>query len=72
MPLLYHNTNACFKKYTNKVYTKPSHAENEVVESKSNTATMSITKKSMPILQRNSVSPRDITLTENRHSANSQ
>lgn len=30
-PLLYHNTNPCYKKYIHKVYTKHSNAENEDV-----------------------------------------
>ena len=64
--LLYHSTNTCFN-----IYTKPLHAENEDVESENNVTTMSITKMSTPMLQKNSVPPRDQPLTENRHNANS-
>lgn len=69
-PLLYHNTNAYFKTCTKKVYSKPSYAENEDVESKNNVAITSNRKKLMAMLQQNSVLLRDRTFTENRHNGN--
>ena len=44
--LPYHNTNYSFKKYTRKVYNKPSHAENKDVDSTNNVFTTSDTKES--------------------------
>ena len=69
-PLLYRNTNAYFKICTKKVYTKPSYAENEDVESKINVVITSNRKKLMAMLQQNSVLPRDRTLTENKLNGN--
>ena len=65
--MLYHSTNICFN-----VYTKSLHAENEDAESENDVTTLSNTKNSTPMLQKNYVPPRDQPLTENRHNANSK
>ena len=48
--LLYHSTYGCFKKYTHKVYIKPTNTQKEDIESINDVDIMSNTKKATPTL----------------------